>query len=63
MSSFFLEEIFWQFESNVEIHENMWHPLRTIPLEEIVRLTLSCKVVVDEATRPELWCVPQCWDS
>ena len=34
-----------------------------MPLLEIVRLKMSGKVVVDEATSPELRCVPQCWDS
>ena len=47
----------------IEIRENLWLPFGEIPLEQIVQLKLSCKVVVDEATRPELRCVPQCWDS
>ena len=44
----------------IETRENLWPSLGEIPLYEIVRLKLSCKVVVDEATRPELRCVPQC---
>ena len=47
----------------IETRENLWPSHEEIPLEEIVWLKLFCKVVVDEVTRPELRCVPQCWDS